>query len=80
MAQEGLCARLGVQAISTAHRVGAATRTSENFSQIHNDVQNTHTLSVSLTESQPVTNTPEHNPQLQYTSVCYNICLPAIQP
>lgn len=90
VAQERLRTRFGVQAISNAHRIGTAIHTLEIFSHIHNDAQNTHTCARSRSLSQkslsnefarqPATDTPEHNPQLQYTPVCYNICLPAIQP
>lgn len=79
VAQERLCTRLGVQAISTAHCIGTAIHTLGNFSQIPNDVQNTSSLTVFSNKfsRQLATNAPEHNPQLQYTTVCYNICLPA---
>lgn len=80
MAQERLGARLGVQAISTAHRVGTATHALENYSQIPNDVQNTSSLTESLSckfSRQPVTTAPERSPQLQYSAVCCNIGLPA---
>lgn len=86
VAQEGLRSRLGVQAIAAAHRIGATIHTSENISQIHNDVhKDAHTPSVSLERKIVQINSPASlRPKLlniipgynARLSVMISVCLP----